>query len=52
MYEIDVPRYTECVGFYATQTCMDVRPINSIEQHPKYQESEQQLSFKMLNAKC
>ncbi|AMW78329.1 (4Fe-4S)-binding protein [Acinetobacter sp. TGL-Y2] len=51
IYQIDVLRCTECVGFYKTQTCVDVCPINCIEQHPEYKESEQQLleKFKALN---
>lgn len=50
-YEIDVLSCTECVGFYENQTCVDVCPINCIEQHPEYQENKQQLleKFKALS---
>lgn len=51
IYEIDVNRCTECVGFYDTQTCVDVCPIACIEQHPEHVETQQQLleKFKGLN---
>ncbi|MGQ7598839.1 YfhL family 4Fe-4S dicluster ferredoxin, partial [Streptococcus suis] len=51
IYEIDVNRCTECVGFYDTQTCVDVCPIACIEPHPEHVETQQQLleKFKGLN---
>ena len=42
---------TECIGFYDTQTCVDVCPIACIEPHPEHVETQQQLleKFKGLN---
>ena len=51
IYHIDVSRCTECVGFYETQTCVAVCPINCIIQHPEHVESKDQLleKFKSLS---
>lgn len=51
IYEIDVDRCTECVGFYTHQTCVAVCPIECIIPHPEYFESQEQLQikFKGLN---
>lgn len=51
VYEIDVSRCTECVGFYERQTCVDVCPIECIVPHPEYIETKEQLlaKFKGLN---
>jgi len=51
IYEIDVHRCTECVGFYERQTCVDVCPIECIMPHPKHRETQEQLmqKFKGLN---
>ena len=51
VYEIDTDRCTECVGFYEFQTCMAVCPIDCIEKHPDFIETEAQLKekFKQLN---
>ena len=46
VYEIDVARCTECVGFYEYQTCMAVCPIDCIEVHPEYIESKAALEEK------
>ncbi len=46
VYEIDVERCTECVGFYEHQTCIDVCPIECVVPDPKYQESKEQLMTK------
>ncbi len=43
VYEIDVERCTECVGFYERQTCVDVCPIDCIVQDPTHVESKEQL---------
>ena len=51
VYEIDTDRCTECVGFYETQTCVDVCPIECIVPHPEHTETPKQLmeKFKGLN---
>ena len=51
IYEIDVARCTECVGFYTHQTCVAVCPIACIVPHPEHVETEQQLKqkFERLN---
>ncbi len=51
VYEIDVERCTECVGFYDIQTCVAVCPIDCIVPHPEHIESNEQLmqKFKALN---
>lgn len=51
VYEIDVNRCTECVGFYERQTCVDVCPIECIVSHPEHVETQEQLleKFKVLN---
>lgn len=51
VYEIDVARCTECVGFYAHQTCVAVCPIECIVPHPEHVETPEQLlqKFKDLN---
>ncbi|ENW23629.1 MULTISPECIES: YfhL family 4Fe-4S dicluster ferredoxin [Acinetobacter] len=51
VYEIDVNRCTECVGFYERQTCVDVCPIECIVPHPEHVETQEQLleKFKVLN---
>ena len=46
VYEIDVARCTECVGFYEYQTCMAVCPIDCIEIHPEHIESKAALEEK------
>lgn len=43
IYEIDVERCTECVGFYEHQTCIAVCPIECIKPHPEYRETQVQL---------
>lgn len=42
-YEINPERCTECVGFYETQTCVDVCPIECIEPDPLHQETKEEL---------
>ena len=51
VYEIDVDRCTECVGFYAHQTCVSVCPIECIIADPQHVESQEQLlqKFNGLN---
>lgn len=51
VYEIDVERCTECVGFYEHQTCIAVCPIECIQPHPEYRETQTQLleKFHHLN---
>ncbi|OTG66226.1 (4Fe-4S)-binding protein [Acinetobacter sp. ANC 4470] len=51
VYEIDVDRCTECVGFYDHQTCLAVCPIDCITPHPEYLETRVQLleKFKGLD---
>lgn len=51
VYEIDVARCTECVGFYEYQTCMAVCPIDCIEVHPEYIESKATLEEKFKTLK-
>ncbi len=34
IYEIELDRCTECIGFYAQPTCVAVCPIHCIEPHP------------------
>lgn len=52
IYEIDVNRCTECVGFYTRQTCVDVCPIDCIIPHPIFMEDQNQLleKFQYLNS--
>ena len=51
VYEIDVVRCTECVGFYDYQTCVSVCPIECIIPHPEHVETKEQLQekFNQLN---
>ena len=51
IYEIDIGRCTECVGFYDHQTCVSVCPIECIVPHLGHVESQDQLmeKFKHLN---
>ncbi|MEX5378922.1 YfhL family 4Fe-4S dicluster ferredoxin [Acinetobacter towneri] len=51
VYEIDVARCTECVGFYDYQTCVSVCPIECIIPHPEHVETKEQLQekFNQLN---
>ncbi|MFW1858985.1 YfhL family 4Fe-4S dicluster ferredoxin [Acinetobacter defluvii] len=51
IYEIDVERCTECVGFYEHQTCVEVCPIECIVPHPEHRESKEKLleKFHALN---
>ncbi len=39
VYEIDIERCTECVGFYDHQTCLAVCPIDCITPHPEHIET-------------
>lgn len=51
IYEIEIAHCTECVGFYAHQTCVAVCPIECIVPHPEHVETPEQLlqKFKNLN---
>ena len=51
IYEIDPLRCTECVGFYAHQTCVDVCPIECIIPHPEFVETRAQLLKKFETLK-
>lgn len=53
IYEIDVERCTECVGFYDHPTCIAVCPIDCIIPDPKHIETPEQLlkKFKTLSLK-
>lgn len=43
VYQIDPARCTECVGHYATPTCVKVCPIDCIIVDPRRLESQEQL---------
>ncbi|MEB3767703.1 YfhL family 4Fe-4S dicluster ferredoxin [Acinetobacter sp. MD2] len=46
VYEIEPERCTECVGFYASPTCIAVCPIHCIEIDPAHIEDQSQLCHK------
>ncbi|NOZ52822.1 MAG: YfhL family 4Fe-4S dicluster ferredoxin [Gammaproteobacteria bacterium] len=51
IYMIEPALCTECVGHYETSQCIDVCPVDCIENHPGHQESPEQLrtKFKRLS---
>lgn len=46
IYEIEADLCTECVGFYAAPTCMDVCPVDCIVIDSQQRESTEQLEQK------
>jgi ferredoxin len=43
IYEINPAKCTECVGHFEEPQCMVVCPVECIEVHPDWQESQEQL---------
>lgn len=43
IYEIEPSKCTECVGHFEEPQCQVVCPVECIEIHPDWQESEEQL---------
>jgi ferredoxin len=50
-YVIDPEKCTECVGFYDTQQCLDVCPVEAPGPDPEHREAREQLlaKFRKLN---
>ena len=46
IYEIDPARCTECVGHFGEPQCKVVCPVECIELHPEWEESQRQLLAK------
>ncbi len=46
IYVIDPDKCTECVGFYDTQQCFDVCPVEAPEKDPDHVESREDLLAK------
>ena len=40
IYEIDVNKFTECVGHYEKPICVSVCPIDCVKPDPEHMESE------------
>lgn len=51
IFVIDPDKCTECVGFYDSQQCADVCPVDVCVPDPDHEESEEELlaKFKRLN---
>ncbi len=51
LYVIDPAKCTECVGFYDTQQCADVCPVDTCVLDPDHEESHEELlaKFKVLH---
>jgi len=47
VYEIDLEKCTECVGYYKQPQCQQVCPVNCIIIHPDFKETAQQLQAKL-----
>ena len=45
-YVIDPAKCTECVGFYETQQCADVCPVEACQADPEHAETREQLLAK------
>ena len=45
-YEIDAAKCTECVGFYDSQQCADVCPVECCVPDPDREESQDELLIK------
>ena len=45
-YVIDPNKCTECVGFYNTQQCLDVCPVEAPQKDPDHEETQEQLLAK------
>ena len=50
-YVIDPDKCTECEGFYSTQQCVDVCPVEACVKDPDREETEEELlaKFKKLH---
>ena len=46
-YVIDPAKCTECVGFYETQQCADVCPVEACQADPEHAETREQLLAKV-----
>jgi ferredoxin len=46
IYEIDPDKCTECLGFYDTQQCLDVCPVEAPCPDPDHEETEEELMAK------
>lgn len=51
IFVIDPDKCTECVGFYDTQQCYEVCPVEAPQPDPAHEESEEELmaKFKALH---
>lgn len=47
IYVIDVDKCTECVGFFDTQQCADVCPVDACVRDSEHEESEEELREKV-----
>jgi ferredoxin len=48
IYVIDSDRCTECVGFYDTQQCAEVCPVDACVPDPNHRETEEELMAKKV----
>jgi len=46
IYVIDPAKCTECVGFYETQQCAEVCPVEAAQPDPEHVETREQLLVK------
>jgi len=49
IFQISTDRCTECIGFYDTQQCAEVCPVDACVPDPAHRETEEELMAKKLS---
>lgn len=49
IFQINADRCTECIGFYDTQQCAEVCPVDACVPDPSHRETEEELMAKKVS---